>query len=147
MPTTSITPLREFVSLRDAMDRLFEDSFIRPPMIFDGTTVPFSVDLVETPDVYVLKAALPGMKPEDIQIDATAGMLTIKGEYKEEKETKAEDYLRKELRHGVFNRAFELPLSIEPAKVEAKFKDGILELTLPKAEVVKPKQIKVKVAP
>jgi HSP20 family protein len=146
MPTT-ITPMREFVSLRDAIDRLFEDSFIRPPMIFDGTTVPFSVDLYETPEAYVLKAALPGMKPDDIQIDATAGMVTIKGEYKEEKETKTESYLRKELRTGSFNRAFELPLSIDSTKVEAKFKDGMLEVTLPKAEIVKPKQIKVKVEP
>ena len=142
-----LTPVREFVLLRDALDRLFEDSFIRPPMIFDGSTVPFSVDLFETPEAYTLKAALPGMKPEDISIDATAGMVTIKGEYKEEKESKAENFIRKELRTGAFHRAFELPLSIEPAKVDAKFKDGILEITLPKAEVVKPKQIKVKIGP
>lgn len=142
-----LTPVREFVSLRDALDRLFEDSFIRPPMIFDGSTVAFSVDLFETPEAYMLKAALPGMKAEDISIDATAGMVTIKGEYKEEKESKAENYIRKELRTGAFHRAFELPLSIEPAKVDAKFKDGILEVTLPKAEVVKPKQIKVKIGP
>ncbi|HZP95561.1 MAG TPA: Hsp20/alpha crystallin family protein [Candidatus Limnocylindria bacterium] len=143
--STAITPLREFVSLRDAIDRLFEDSFIRPPMLFDGSTVAFSADLYETPEAYVLKAALPGMKPEDITVDATAGMVTIKGEYKEAKETKAENYLRKELRTGAFHRAFELPLSIEPAKVEAKLKDGVLEVALPKAEVVKPKQVKVRV--
>lgn len=142
-----LTPMREFVSLRDALDRLFEDSIIRQPAIFDGTSVPFSVDLYDTPEAYVLKAALPGMKPEDIAIDATAGMVTIKGEYKEEKESKAESFIRKELRTGNFHRSFELPLSIEPAKVEAKFNDGILEVTLPKAEVVKPKQIKVKVGP
>ena len=141
-----LTPMRDFVSLRDAMDRLFEDSFIRQP-IFNGTTVPFAVDLRETPDAYLLKAALPGMRPEDIAIDATAGMVTIKGEYKEEKETKEEDYIRKELRTGAFHRSFELPLSIDPAKVDAKFADGMLEITLPKAEIVKPKQIKVKVGP
>ncbi len=141
----AITPMREFVSLRDAIDRLFEDSFIRPSVLFEGTqTVPFSVDLYETPEAYVLKAALPGIKPDDIAIDATAGMVTIKGEYKEEKETKEPNYLRKELRSGMFHRAFELPLSIDPAKVEATFKDGILQVSLPKADVVKPKQIKVK---
>ncbi len=141
----AISPMREFVTLRDAIDRLFEDSIIRPSMLFEGTTtVPFSVDLYETPEAYVLKAALPGIKPDDITIDATAGMVTIKGEYKEEKELKEPDYIRKELRTGMFNRAFELPLSIEPAKVEATFKDGILQVTLPKADVVKPKQIKVK---
>lgn len=138
-------PTREFVSLRDAIDKLFEDSFIRPAMLFDGTTMPFAVDLYETPEAYVLKGALPGLKAEDISIDATVGMVTIKGEYKEEKEQKAENYLKKELRTGTFHRAFEMPLSIDPAKVEAKFKDGVLEVTLPKAEVVKPKQIKVKV--
>ena len=113
--------MRDFVSLRDVMDRLFEDSFIRQP-ILNGTTVPFAVDLRETPDAYLLKTALPGMKPEDIAIDATAGMVTIKGVYKGEKETR-----------------------IDPAKVEAKFAEGILEITLPKAEIVKPKQIKVEV--
>ncbi len=125
MPTT-ITPMREFVSLRDAIDRLFEDSFIRPAMLFDGGTVPFAVDMYETPEAYVIKGALPGVKPEDLSIDATVGMVTIRGEYKEAKETKREDYLRKELRAGAFHRAFELPLSIEPSKVEAKFKDGML---------------------
>jgi len=141
----AITPMREFVSLRDAIDRLFEDSFIRPSLRLEGvTTVPFSVDLYETPDAYVLKAALPGIKPDDITIDATAGMVTVKGEYREEKETKEPEYLRKELRTGTFHRAFELPLSIDPAKVEATFKDGILQVMLPKADIVKPKQIKVK---
>ena len=140
----TLTPMREFVSLRDAIDKLFEDSFIRPAMIFDGTTVPFAVDLYETPEAYILKGALPGLKAEDISIDATAGMVTVKGEYKEEVEKKERNYIRKELKSGVFHRAFELPLSIEPTKVEAVFKDGVLEVTLPKAEVVKPKQIKVK---
>ncbi len=141
----ALTPMREFVSLRDAIDKLFEDSFIRPPMLFDGTTVPFAVDLYETPEAYILKGALPGIKPDDITIDATAGMVTVKGEYKEEVEKKERSYIRRELKSGGFHRAFELPLSIEPTKVEATFKDGMLEVTLPKAEVVKPKQIKVKV--
>ena len=140
----TLTPMREFVSLRDAMDRLFEDSFIKPPMIFDGGTVPFAVDLYETPDAYILKGALPGLKAEDLTIDATTGMVVVKGEYKEEVEKKDRTYLRRELRKGEFHRAFELPLSIEPAKVEATFKEGILKVTLPKAEVVKPQQIKIK---
>ena len=143
--TLSIRPTREFMSLRDAVDKLFEDSFIRPAMLFDGTTVQFAVDLYETPEAYMLKGALPGLKAEDIGIDATAGMVTIRGEYKEAKEVKEENFLRKELRTGAFHRTFELPLSIDPTKVEATFKDGILQVTLPKAEIVKPKQIKVKV--
>src|SRR6266545_3786875 len=71
----TIRPTREFVSLRDAIDKLFEDSFIRPAVLFDGTTVPFAVDLYETPEAYILKGALPGVKPEDISIDATVGMV------------------------------------------------------------------------
>jgi HSP20 family protein len=141
----TIRPMREFVSLRDAIDKLFADSFIRPAMLFDGETVPFAVDLYETPEAYVLKGALPGVKPEDITIDATPGMVTVRGEYKLETEVKDESYLRQELRTGVFHRAFELPLSIDPTKVEATFKDGILKVTLGKAEIVKPKQIKVKI--
>ena len=140
----TIKPLRDLVSLRDAMDKLFEDSFIRPAARFDGMTVPFAVDLYETAEAYVLKGALPGVKIEDISIDATPGMITVRGEYKVETEAKDESYLRQELRTGVFHRAFELPLSIDPSKVEATFKDGILKVVLGKADVVKAKQIKVR---
>ena len=141
----TIKPMREFVSLRDAMDRLFADSFIRPAVFFHRETVPFAVDLYETPEAYVLKGALPGVKPEDITINATPGMVTVRGEYKVETETKDESYLRKELRAGAIHRTFELPLSIDPTKVEATFKDGILKVVLGKAEIVEPKQIKVKI--
>lgn len=141
MPTT-ITPMREFVSLRDALDRLFEDSFIKPPLLNDSATFP--IDLYETPETYVLRASLPGVKPEDLSIDATSEILVIKGEYKDVLEVKEDAYLRKERRSGVFHRSFEMPLSIDPAKIEATFKDGVLTVTLPKADVVKPKQIRVK---
>ncbi len=140
-----IQPMREFVSLREAMDKLFEDSFIRPMVGHDGALTAFPIDLYETPDAYTLKASLPGLKPEDISIDVTVGTVAIKGEFKEELEIKEEAYLRKERKFGKFFRTLELPLSIDPAKVEATFKDGILKLVLPKAEIVKPKQIKVKV--
>lgn len=141
MPTT-ITPMREFVSLRDALDRLFEDSFIKPPLLNGSATFP--IDLYETPETYVLRASLPGVKPEDLSIDATSEILVIKGEYKDVLEVKEDAYLRKERRSGVFHRSFEMPLSIDPAKIEATFKDGVLTVTLPKADVVKPKQIRVK---
>ena len=141
MPTT-ITPMRDFVSLRDALDKLFEDSFIKPPIMNGGSTFP--IDLYETPETYVLKASLPGVKAEDLSIDATSEIVVIKGEYKTDVEVKEDAYLRKERRSGMFHRAFELPLSVDPARVEASFKDGVLTLTLPKADVVRPKQIKVK---
>jgi HSP20 family protein len=140
--STTIAPMRDFVSLREALDKLFEDSFIRPPMLNGGTAFP--IDLYETPETYVLKASLPGVKPEDLSIDATSEILVIKGEYKESVEVKEETYLRKERRSGMFHRSFELPLSVDPAKIEATFKNGVLTLTLPKADVVKPTQIRVK---
>jgi HSP20 family protein len=138
-----LEPKNEFVSLRDAMDRLLEDSFIRP---FDGlgTDKPFPVDLTETKDAYVLKASLPGMKPEDIAIEATAEEVTIKAERKEETALKEVDYLRKELRYGKVVRSFALPLAIDPSKVEASFEHGIVTITLPKTEIVKPKLITVR---
>src|SRR5215475_7377982 len=110
----------EFVSLRDAVDKLLEDSFIRP---FDGlgTTPMFPVELKETKDAYVLKASLPGMKPEDIAIEATTEEVTLKGEFKQDVEKKDEEYLRKELRYGKMQRTFVLPLAIDPNKVEASF--------------------------
>ena len=133
----------EFVSLRDAVDKLLEDSFIRP---FNGfsTTPAFPVEMKETKDAYVLKAQLPGIKPEDIAIEATAEDVTIRGELKQEQERKEEDYLRKELRYGKMQRSFALPLAIDPNKVEATFEHGVVTVTLPKSEIVKPKVITIK---
>ncbi len=132
-----------FVSLRDAMDKLVEDSFIRP---FDGlgTTPTFPIELKETKDAYVLKASLAGMKPEDIAIEATVEEVTIKGEYKQEAEKKDEEFLRRELRYGKVQRSFTLPLAIDPNKVDATFEHGIVTVTLPKSEVVKPRVITIK---
>ena len=133
----------EFVSLRDAMDKLVEDSFIRP---FDGlgTTPTFPIELKETKDAYVLKASLAGVKPEDIAIEATVEEVTIKGEYKQEAEKKDEEFLRRELRYGKVQRSFTLPLAIDPNKVDATFEHGIVTVTLPKSEVVKPRVITIK---
>jgi HSP20 family protein len=133
----------EFVSLRDAMDRLFEDSIIRPFNGF-GPATPFPVDLSEGKDSYVLKASLPGMKPEDITIEATAEEVTIRGETKQTGEQKDAEYLRRELRYGKVQRSFTLPLAIDPNKVEASFEHGVVTVTLPKSEVVKPKTITIK---
>jgi HSP20 family protein len=134
--------LRDFVSLREALDKLFEDSFIKPLVPSGGASFP--IDLYETPETYVLKAWLPGVTSEDLSIDATSEIIVIKGQYKVDVEVKPEAYLRQELRHGMFHRSFELPLSVDPVKIEATFKNGVLILTLPKSDVVKPTQIKVK---
>lgn len=143
MKLMRLEPTSEFVPLRDAMDRLLEDSFIRP---FDGlgTATGFPVDLTETSDAYVVRASLPGMKPQDIAIEATADELTIRGEVKQEETIKNAAYLRKEIAYGKIQRTFAMPLAIDPAKVEATFEHGIVTITLPKTEVVKPKTIPVR---
>lgn len=136
-------PFNELVSLRDAMDRLFEDSIIRPRswLSFDGDGLP--VDVYETKEDIVIKAAVPGVKPEDIDISITGDTLTIKGEYKEEEKVEKEDYYRRERHVGAFSRAIELPLEVNAEKASAEFADGVLTLTLPKSEEVMPKTIEV----
>jgi HSP20 family protein len=143
MKALDIRTPSEFVSLRDAMDRLFEDSVIRPFNGFASATT-FPVDLSEGKDSYVLKAALPGMKPEDITIEATAEEISIRGETKQQTEQKDAEYLRREMRYGKVQRSFTLPLAIDPTKVEATFEHGVVTITLPKSEVVKPKTITIK---
>lgn len=139
-------PFRDLVSLREAMDRLFEESFVRPRA---GWLAPvgaeaLAVDMYETEDAVVVKSAIPGVKPEDIDINVTGDVLTIKGETKVEEEVKEENYIRRERRYGAFSRSIAIPASVVPDKAEAEFEDGVLTLTLPKAEEVKPKAIKVK---
>jgi HSP20 family protein len=92
----------------------------------------------------VVKASLPGVKPEEVDISITKDTLTIKGEHKEEQEVKQDDYFRKERYYGAFSRSLILPVQVQSDKAEATFENGILTLTLPKSEEVKPKQIKIK---
>jgi len=139
-------PFTDLVSLRQAMDRLFEDSFVRPYRSLEGLseiTGP-PLDIYQKPDEVVVKAALPGIKPEDVNIDISGDTLTIKGESKGEQAVKREDYLYQERRYGAFSRTVVLPSGLKSDKAEATMEDGILTLTIPKAEEVKPKAIKVK---
>ena len=139
-------PFNEMVSLRDAVNRLFEDSFIRPgtwPLPFDGGNVSVPADVIETKDDVVVKLSAPGVKPEDIDISVVGDMLTIKGETKSEEQFEEGSYIRKERRFGSFQRAFSLPASVASDKAKAEFENGVLTLTLPKAEEAKPRSIKV----
>ena len=139
-------PLTELMSLRQAMDRLFEDSFVRPSRALAtfGESATPALDVYQTPTEIVVKAAMPGVKPEDVSIDITGETLTIRGESKVEEETKKEDYLYQERRYGVFSRSVVLPSGLKSDKAEATVEDGVLTLTIPKAEEAKPKAIKVK---
>ena len=138
-------PFREMGTLRNAMDRLFEEGLIRPsrlwPELGQGET---AVDVYQTANDVVVKATLPGVKPDEVDISITGDTLTIKGEHKEEKEVKQEDYFHKERRYGTFSRSLLIPVQVNADKAEAVFENGVLTLTLPKVEEVKPKQIKVK---
>ncbi len=136
-------PMREMISLREAMDRLLNEAFTPTFSLLGGWQVP-PVDLYQTDDEVVLKAALPGLKPEDVQISITGDLLTIKGEFKEEQDKKERSYHLREQRYGAFERTFTLPTAVVAEKAKAEFENGILTITLPKAEEVKPKVITVK---
>ena len=138
-------PFRELISLREAMDRLFEESFVRPfGWLAPTEAETFAIDMYETESDIVVKAAIPGVKPEDIEVTISGDVLTIKGEVKEEKEVKEENYIRKERRYGAFCRSVTLPVEVNADKAKAEYENGILSLTLPKVEAARPKTIKVK---
>ncbi len=139
-------PFSELMSLRQAMDRLFDGSFVQPShalATLSEAATP-ALDVYQTPNEVVVKAALPGIKPEDVNIDITGDTLTIKGETKAKQEIKRDDYLYQERRYGTFSRSVVLPGGLKPDRAEATMDDGVLTLTIPKAEELKPKSIKVK---
>jgi HSP20 family protein len=137
-------PFREMVSLRDAMNSLFQESFVRPlATMADGNAAMLPLDITENENQFVVKASLPGVKPEDVQITAHGETLTIRGEMKEEQEKKDEHYHLRERRFGQFQRTVVLPTPINAEQAQAHFENGVLTLTLPKSEEAKPKQIKV----
>ena len=145
MTIARFTPLTDIVSLRDAMDRLFEESFIRPTtwtgLAAGHLAVP--VDLWETKDAYHLRADLPGVTADEMEINATSDSISIGGEVKGKADVAEDGWLRQERRIGKFQRSFTLPMAIDPTKIEATFENGVLQLVLPKAENVKPRTIKV----
>ena len=136
-------PMREMITLREAMDRLFNDAFTPSLGATGGWQAP-AVDLYQTDDEVVVKASLPGMKSDDVQISITGDMLSLKGEFKQENEKKERAYHMREQRYGAFERTFALPTAVVSDKAKAEFENGILTITLPKAEEVKPRMITVK---
>ena len=141
-------PFREMSSLQERMNRLLFDYRTRTPFgeeeMAQGAWIP-AVDIYETTDSIVLNVELPGVTKEDISLEVKDSTLTIRGEKKLEKDVSEENFHRMERTYGSFTRAFTLPSTVQQDKVKAKFRDGILEVRLPKAEEAKPKQIKVDV--
>jgi HSP20 family protein len=148
MTLTRWEPFREIVSLREAMDRMFDEGFIRPfrawPHRFDGELGGVPLDMYETEEALVIKASVPGVKTEDIDITVTGNMLTIKGEFRKEEEGKRGTVHFEEREYGRFQRSVSLPNTVNPDKARAEFEAGVLKLTLPKIEEAKPKHIEVK---
>jgi HSP20 family protein len=137
-------PLREMMTLREAMDQLFDDAFTRPRSGSSGVSIMPVVDLYQTDDEVVVKANLPGLKADDVQISVTSDVLTLRGEFKSESEQKEATYHILERRSGSFERSVMLPVDVQTEKAKADFEDGVLTISLPKAEAVKPKTISVK---
>ena len=136
-------PIREMMTLREAMDRLFDDAFTRP-LSLSGVSTSFAIDMYQTEDDVVVKAALPGLEAEDVDITVTGETLTLRGEYKQETEQKDKNYHIREQRSGSFQRAIMLPTDVQASKAKADFENGILTITMPIAEAVKPKSITIK---
>ena len=136
-------PAREMMTLREAMDRLFDDAFTHPLSLRDGWSVP-AIDMFQTENEIVVKVALPGIKPEAVQINITGDVLHIKGEMRYKDEKKEKSWHIREQRMGAFERAVALPTEVVTDQAKAEFENGVLAITLPKAEEVKPKTINIK---
>ena len=143
-----LEPSRELLSLREAMDRLFEESFLRPGSfgVSDSASAMLPMDMYETENDVVVKAAIPGVKPEDIEVTVTGDLLSIKGEFRAESEQKDEkrNYHRQERRYGSFCRQVSLPAGVNADACAADFENGVLTLTLPKVEEAKVKKVQIK---
>jgi HSP20 family protein len=142
------SPFRHLSMLRNEIDRLFDSplhALTSDSQQFQSGWLP-AVDLHEDRDHLVLRAELPGMKKEEIDISLHGDVLTLSGERKEEKRFEEAETYRQERFLGRFQRAFTLPVAVDADKVDASYKDGVLTVHLPKAENAKPKQIEVKVS-
>ena len=131
------------LSLFDELDELLSSGFSRS---LSGTGFPqMDVDIAETDTAYTIHADLPGLKKEDIKVSVEDGVLSITGEKKQETEKKQDRYYLVERRYGQFSRSFSLPANVTGKDIDAKYKNGVLEVVLKKSEESKPKQIEVKI--
>ncbi len=138
-------PFRELISLREDMDRLFNAFFGKPiAEESEGIWIPV-IDIEEDNENFIVSAELPGLKKEDVKISVRGNLLTISGERKQEAETKNKTYHRVERMYGKFSRTISLPSDVDVNKIKAVYKDGVLHITLPKPETMKPKEIEVEI--
>jgi len=140
-------PFRELEDMSDRLNRMFARPSLRSTGKEAMTVADWipTVDISETDNEYLIKAELPEVKKEDVKVTVENGVLTLQGERRQEKEEKSKKYHRVERSYGSFVRSFTLPESVEEGGVKAEYKEGVLNLHLPKTEKVKPKAIDVKV--
>jgi len=137
-------PLLEFESLQEEINRLFEGSRTPGPRgIFERSYSP-AIDVMENPDSFVVMCDLPGVEMKDVEISVAGSILTLKGEKRRPARGKGGGDFREDFAYGKFQRTLQLPLAIDADRVEAVLKDGVLTMTLPKREELKPRQIAVK---
>ena len=138
-------PFVEFNTYRDALRQMAEGGWVFPrdlmPSAVAAVVIP--LDIIDTGPALVIQSNLPGVKAEEVNISVTGNTLTIKGDLKENKDYEGDNYLRRERRASSFSRSVTLPVEVDGEHGEAKLKDGVLTLTLPKADAVRPKNIKI----
>ena len=139
-------PFREMVSLREAMDSLFENALTSPwgGAQQQGASFGLPLDVTENQDAFVIKASVPGVNPEDLDVSVHGDTLTIKGETKADEQKQDERYHLRERRYGKFSRTLNFPVELDGAKAEASVENGVLTVRVPKAETAKPKMITVR---
>ncbi len=141
-------PFSDLMNLREAMDRVFSDAFTRTGRLVgggEGGEMTMPMDIVEDAESVTVKALLPGVKPDEVEISVTGDVVSIRAETRSETETKDATTHRREIRYGTYARAFTLPSSVRSDAARATFENGVLTLRLPKAEEVKPKRIPIHV--
>lgn len=139
-------PVREMQGMRNVMERVFDEPFMEAPRLWSRALESFTpaLDVMEDDEAYTVKASVPGVDPEVIEVTLTENVLTIKGETKSEEEKEEANYHVRERRFGHFSRSITLPTPIDVEKIEATQEHGTLTLRLPKSEAVKPKRIEIK---
>lgn len=149
------SPLGELLSLRNTVDRLMDDSFARPWVARRGDRFaragwrerPLPLDVRNTEDALVIEAALPGVRPEDVEINVLDDVLTIKASSDAQRSEQTEGYLVREIRRGTFSRSLTLPQGLHAEAATATFEHGVLRLSIPRAQESKPHQIQITTSP
>ncbi len=142
MMMTRWDPFRDLSALQDRINRVFNEQLSRGEAEGAGKTWAPVVDILESESDLIVRAELPGVKRDEIDIEVTSESLTIRGERKVDEQDSAK-YLRVERAYGPFQRSFSIGVPVQPDKVKASYRDGILEVTVPKAEEIKPKKIEI----